>query len=124
AAYAYFDSEILYNPATTGNNPVAENANKGNRVSFVPEHSFSLWTTYEISKHLPVDGKILLGGGVTYADGYYVNSGNTAEVPSNFTLDAMASYERDGWRFALNGYNLTDELNYDAAFANRAVVAP
>lgn len=124
AAYAYFDSEILYNPATTGNNPTPENANKGNHVPFVPENSFSLWTTYEISKHLPVDGRILVGGGVTYADGYYVNSTNLGEVPSNFTFDAMASYELDGWRFALNGYNLTDELNYDAAFGNRAVVAP
>ena len=109
---------------TTIGAPPANAANIGNKVPFVPENSFSLWTTYEISQHLPVDGKILVGGGVTYADGYYVNSTNLGEVPSNFTFDAMASYELDGWRFALNGYNLTDELNYDAAFGNRAVVAP
>lgn len=137
AAYTYLDSEILYNPAAyrarTTNDPVGsppyvvstpENANKGNKVPFVPENVFSLWTTYEISKHLPVDGKILVGGGVTYTDGYFVNAANSAVIPSNITWDAMASYELDGWRFALNGYNLTDELNYDAAIGNRAVVAP
>jgi catecholate siderophore receptor len=117
AAYAYFDSEILGAPPATA-------ANIGNRVSFVPENAFSLWTSYEISEFLPIDGKLLVGGGVTYSDGYFVNSGNTSSIPSNFTFDAFASYENDGWRFALNGYNLTDELNYDAAIGNRAVVSP
>lgn len=123
AAYAYFDSEILANPAATGTTPIAEDGYKGNRVSFVPENSFTLWSTYEISTFLPVDGKLLVGGGVTYSDGYYVNSANTSSIPSNFTFDAMVSYELEGWRVALNGYNLSDELNYDAAFANRAVVS-
>lgn len=126
-AYAYFDSEILYNPESRNSSGVIttpENANKGNRVSYVPENAVSLWTSYEISEFLPVTGKILVGGGVTYSDGYYVNSGNTSSIPSNFTFDAFASYELDGWKFALNGYNLSDELNYDAAIGNRAVVAP
>jgi catecholate siderophore receptor len=127
AAYAYLDSEILYNPLTrngSGDITALENQYKGNRVSFVPEHAVSLWTSYEISKFLPIDGKLLVGGGVTYSDGYYVNSANGSEIPSNFTFDAMASYELDGWRLALNGYNLSDELNYDAAIGNRAVVSP
>lgn len=125
AAYAYFDSEILYNPAApTSTPPVLENQNKGHRVSFVPENSVSLWTTYDIATFLPISGKLLVGGGITYSDGYFVNSGNTSSIPSNFTFDAVVSYELDGWRFALNGYNLSDELNYEAAFANRAVVAP
>jgi catecholate siderophore receptor len=125
AAYAYFDSEILFNPQSgTGANLVLQNANKGNRVSFVPENSASLWTSYEISEFLPISGKLLVGGGVTYSDGYFVNSGNTSSIPSNFTFDAFTSYEKDGWRFAVNGYNLSDELNYDAAIGNRAVVSP
>jgi catecholate siderophore receptor len=132
-AYSYLDSEILSNPAgyseTSSGSGVyvlstPENANKGNKVPFVPENIFSLWSTYEISKHLPVDGKILIGGGVTYTDGYFVNAGNTSVLPSNISWDAMASYELDGWRFAVNGYNLTDEVNYDAAIGNRAVVSP
>jgi catecholate siderophore receptor len=128
AAYAYYDSEILFNPevknATTGAITTPENVNKGNRVSFVPENSASIWTTYEISKHLSMSGKWLVGGGVTYSDSYYVNSGNTSIVPSTFQFDAMTSYELDGWRFAVNGYNLSDELNYSSAIGNRATVAP
>jgi catecholate siderophore receptor len=125
AAYAYFDSEILFNPAApTSNPPVTENENKGHRVAFVPENTFTLWSTYEVSTFMPIDGKLLVGGGVTYSDGYYTNSANSSSIPSNFTFDAMVSYELDGWRVALNGYNLSDELNYDASFGNRAVVAP
>ena len=32
------------------------------------------------------------------------------------------SYEYQNYRLALNVYNLTDELYYDTAFGNRAVV--
>ncbi|HWV81180.1 MAG TPA: TonB-dependent receptor [Hyphomicrobiaceae bacterium] len=124
AAYAYMDSEILYNAATTGNNPVAENQNKGNRVAFVPEHAVSVWSTVEISKIMNLwPGKTTIGGGIRWSDDIYANSGNTSIIPANFTFDALISYEKDGWRFAANGYNLTDELNYDASFGNRAVVA-
>jgi catecholate siderophore receptor len=125
AGYAYMDSEILGNAATTGNNPVAKDANKGNRVSFVPEHAVSVWSTVEISKLMHLwPGKTTIGGGVRWTDENYANSGNTSIIPANFSFDAMISYEKDGWRFAANGYNLTDELNYDASFGNRAVVAP
>jgi catecholate siderophore receptor len=48
------------------------------------------------------------------------NSANQYVIPELFSLDAMIAYEIDGWRFAVNGYNLTDELNYDQSFNNRA----
>lgn len=119
-AYAYLDSEILFNPAST---TATQNQYKGNDVPFVSPNSMSLWTTYEISKHVPwMTGKFLLGGGITYADGYYTNSANLAVIPNNFSLDALVSYETvSGWRYAVNGYNLTDHLNYDNGFGNRAV---
>jgi catecholate siderophore receptor len=120
-AYAYLDSEVL-----ESNNANAAQAAyiEGNEVPFVAEHNVSLWTTYELSMHLAMSGKWLIGGGVVYTDDYFTNSLNFAMVPANFTFDAMTSYEVDGWRFAVNGYNLSDELNYDAAFSNRVVVAP
>ncbi|HEX5958751.1 MAG TPA: TonB-dependent receptor [Hyphomicrobiaceae bacterium] len=118
ASYTYLDSEILYNPA--GRNTI-EHENEGNRVAFVPEHAFSIWTTYDIAKMMNVRGALLLGGGVTYTGENFVNSANTSIIPANFSLDGLVSYEADGWRYALNGYNLTDELNYDASFGNRAV---
>lgn len=120
-AYAYLDSEVL-----ESNNASAAQAAfiEGNEVPFVPEHSVSIWTTYEVSKHLAMPGKWLVGGGLIYTDDYFTNSTNFSYVPSNITFDAMTSYEVNDWRFAINGYNLTDELNYDAAIGGRAVVSP
>jgi catecholate siderophore receptor len=115
AGYAYLDTEIL-DSATA--------ANVGNKIGGVPEHSGSLWTTYNLSKHIiSGPGRWTIGGGATFSDEMYTlnNSANTYVLPFQYTLDAMVSYEVSGWRAALNGYNLTDELNYDASFNQRAV---
>ncbi len=120
----FLDSEILYNPAQTGNNPVKENQYKGNKVGGVPDTAFSIWTTYNLSESfIPGPGRWTIGGGILYqSDMFSVNnSANQYIIPELFSLDAMVSYELDGWRLAVNGYNLTDELNYDASFNNRAI---
>ena len=117
AAYAYMDSEVL--SSATAPDVV------GNRVAFVPENSVSVWSTVEISKLMYLGpGVTTVGAGVRWSDDIFANSANSAYIPGNFTFDAMISYELDGWRIAANGYNLTDELNYDASFGNRAVIAP
>jgi len=116
AAYAYMDSEIK--SATAANQ-----ATIGNRVSYVPEHAASLWTTYNVAPMLQMPGKLLVGGGFTYTDSYFVNSANTAVIPSAFVWNGLVSYEYENYRLAVNFYNLTDELYYDTAFGNRAVVA-
>ncbi|MCC6205924.1 MAG: TonB-dependent receptor, partial [Hyphomicrobiales bacterium] len=114
-AYAYVDTEVL--ESTTP-------ANIGNNIPFASENSLSLWTAYEIVEPFGKDGKLTLGGGITYSDGYYTNSANTGWIPENFSLDAFASYEFDKFRVAINAYNLTDNLNYSTGWGNRAVVAP
>lgn len=135
AAYAYLDSEVLESTAVYPDDfqtvalrgkpyPALRDYIEGNRVPFASEHNVSLWTTYDISKHLSIAGTWLVGGGIVYSSDYFTNSSEFAIVPGNFTFDAMTSYEVDGWRFAVNGYNLSDELNYEAAIGNRAVVAP
>lgn len=122
AAYTYLDSEILHNAAT---NSAAEDANKGNRVSFVPKHAASIWTTVEVSKLMDLGpGKAIVGAGITYADDLFANSQNTSIIPEFFSVDGLISYELDSWRVALNGYNLTDELNYVGTFGNRAEPSP
>jgi catecholate siderophore receptor len=115
-AYAYMQSKIL--TATPANA-----ANIGNEVSFVPKHSASLWTTYDIAPLFTLPGKLLVGGGFVYTDDYFVNSQNTAIIPSSFVVNAMISYEYKNYRVALNGYNLTNELYYASGFGSRAVVA-
>ena len=117
----FLDSEILYNPAST---TAAENQYKGNKIGGVPDTAFSIWTTYNLSESLiSGPGKWTIGGGILYqSDMFSVNnSANQYIIPELFSLDAMLAYEIDGWRLAVNGYNLTDELNYDASFNNRAI---
>ena len=116
ASYAYMDSEIL--SATAANI-----ANIGHRVSFVPEHSASLWTTYDVAPMLKLPGRMLLGGGLFYTGQYFTNSQSTAEIPDQITTNLLWSYEYQKYRLALNVYNLFDDLTYDAAFGSRAVVA-
>jgi len=115
-AYAYMQREILTALAVNA-------ATVGNRVSFVPEHAASLWTTYNIAPHVRVPGKLLVGGGVFYTDDDFVNSLNTAIIPSSVVLNGLVSYEIGKYRMAMNIYNITDELYYDSGFGNRAVVA-
>jgi catecholate siderophore receptor len=115
ANYTYMDSET-----TASNDP----ENLGKRVAFVPRHAASLWSTYEAFVETPY--QLTVGGGITWRSQVFLNASNTAEVPSNFTLDAVVSHsfgERKQWRVGINGYNLTDELNYDSLFGNRATPA-
>lgn len=116
AGYAYYDSEIL--TSTT-------DSYVGNEVPFVSPNNFTLWTTYDLTKGLwtSLQGTLLVGAGITYADQYYTNSANTAIIPNTFSLDALLSYQYENYRIALNGYNLTDELNYAAGWGNRAIPA-
>ncbi|MFS8036645.1 TonB-dependent receptor [Xanthobacter sp. AM11] len=118
AGYAYYDSTVLTSPT---------DAYVGNEVPFVSPNNFTLWTTYDLIKGgliKALPGQFLVGGGITYADAYFTNSANTAIVPETFSLDALVSYKYDKYRVALNGYNLTNELNYSSGFGSRAVPAP
>ncbi|MGE0119526.1 MAG: TonB-dependent receptor [Dongiaceae bacterium] len=108
-SYTFLDTEIL-DSATA--------ANIGNEVQFAPEHAASLWTTYDVTED------VTIGGGLTYRDGTYLNAANTSEVPYNLSFDAMASYQlTEEVRVAINGYNLTNRLNYDGLFGNRVIPA-
>ncbi|MGE3712178.1 MAG: TonB-dependent receptor [Hyphomicrobiaceae bacterium] len=116
AGYTYLDTEILHNGV--------DGVNAGNKMYIVPRNSASLWLTHDASSWiLPygMRGKVLIGTGLRYQEKMFVNAANTAEVPSSFTWDGLLSYEIDKWKVSLNGYNLTDELNYDQVWSNRAV---
>ena len=115
-AYAFIDSRIMSSTATP--------STVGNKVPFASQNSVSLWTSYELSRHLNMTGKLQVGGGVTYADGYFLSSANTSMVPSSFSLDMFASYQFEKFRVSLNAYNLTNNLNYVSGQGSRAVVAP
>lgn len=120
AGYTCLDSKITDALAV---NPATGESVIGNEVGGVPDSAFSIWTTYNLSESIiSGPGKWTIGGGILYqADMFAVNnSANQYVIPELFSLDAMLAYEIQNWRFAVNGYNLTDELNYDQSFNNRA----
>ena len=122
-AYAYMDS------ANTEVEPDQRHL-LGKPVDHVPENVFAFWTTYDLTYDLlDLPGKLMVGGGVRYIDSYASyrwtrTPAPSYEVPSYLSLDAVVSYEIDGYKMAVNGFNLTDELNYEGAITNRALVAP
>jgi catecholate siderophore receptor len=97
--YTYMDGEV-----TKSRNPVEE----GNETTNTPEHSFSLWTVYEVTDALEAG----LGG--QYVGDRHASTTNNRVAPSYWTLDAMAAYEiNKNWSVRMNLYNLLDEEYID-----------
>lgn len=114
ARYSYMNSET-----TRSLTP----ANVGQRVPYVPEHSASLWTSYDLFQGQPWN--VALGGGFTVSSAVYLNPANTAESPYSFSLDAFATHRlNDKLTLRVNAYNLTDNRNYVQVWSNRAVMGP
>ena len=101
ATYAYIDAFVSEDETI----PI------GNGLSNVPEHSASLWTTYEIqSGNLQGLG---FGAGLVFADEREVQLPNTIRLPSYLRADAAIFYWRNNYRFALNFKNLFDTEYYN-----------
>lgn len=94
ASYSYTDAKY------TGGDQ------EGFRVESVPEHLASLWAIKEFA--LFGHQGFSIGGGVRYVGSSWDGT-DTLETPSHTLFDAMAAYETDNWRFAVNVYNLEDE---------------
>jgi catecholate siderophore receptor len=108
--YSYLDSSI----AKTTN--LAE---RGRYLPNTPPHNFTLWTTYQVTP------KWAVGGGVIYQSDAFVNTTNTAYVPSYWRFDLMTNYKITPTTLVqLNIYNLTDELYYGQYYQGHAVPAP
>jgi iron complex outermembrane receptor protein len=69
----------------------------------------SLWLHYRIP-YGPLAG-FGFGGGVRYIGESFRDVPNTAEntTPDYTLFDGVIDYEADGWRFAVNVSNITDE---------------
>jgi len=110
ATYAYTDAEI-----TKDDRPNIE----GNQPNNVPQHSGSLWATYEIQ-----NGSLQ---GLGFGTGIFVigdrqgDLENTFELPSYVRTDAAIFYRRDNWQVSLNFKNLFDVDYYESARDRNAV---
>jgi iron complex outermembrane receptor protein len=106
AGYAYIDARVTKDNTLT----------PGSRLSNSANHSFNLWTSYEIQ-----DGRLQgLGAGVgLFYVGDRVDFNNTYTVPGYFRTDASIFYKRDRFRAALNFKNLFDIEYFESSLGNR-----
>jgi catecholate siderophore receptor len=96
--YTYLDSEFVNSP-----DPDVE----GNELLNVPEHSATLWTTYDFLE------KWQIGGGPTYVSSRYNNAANAARIEGHVFWDATIAYQlTKNVQLRLNGINLTNDLYY------------
>ncbi len=79
---------------------------QGKRLPMAPEHSGSLWTTYEFQNN-ELRG-LKLGGGVTAAGQRQGDSLNTYQLPGYATLNLMTSYA-----LKVGSTKVTTQLNVD-----------
>lgn len=155
AGYAYLDAEIKQSfsncvvPTSTAGTPanivcpvgvtaaipVANTIAIGRQVIFVPKHSASLYTDYDLSNWidgLSIGGDVVYqasqhvvyqGRSVSFADRATLTPTRLGVVPKSVTLDAFATYRTGPYRVSVNVYNLTNRLNYTQVFGNRATPA-
>lgn len=108
ANYTYLDTEVLEDSFVT----------RGVRLVNAPEHSASLWTTYDLSGALKGAS---IGLGAQHIGRRAGNTDNSIELPAYTRVDFNVSYEfyagRAPLRAQLNVLNLFDEFYYDSGGA-------
>ena len=110
ASYAYLDAEVR-----ESNDPLEV----GNRLRNVPDHSGSLWTTYDLPWGVEV------GGGVRYVGKRYTNELNTREIDPYWVADATVAYDINRqMTLRLNAFNLFDERFIDQVGGGHFIPGP
>jgi len=90
----------------------ADPALDGRRFANVPEHNFSLLTTYQLTNALTVGGQAYYRSRV-----YGETTALTASIPGYWRFDAVARYKISNQLEArVNVLNLTDKRYYDAIY--------
>jgi iron complex outermembrane recepter protein len=107
ASYAYIDAFVSKD--TTGL--------QGRRRENIPEHSASLWTTYELRKGT-LQG-LGFGLGLFFVGDRFGDLDNSYVLPSYLRTDASIFYKRNNWRAALNIRNLFDKTYFIGSEGSR-----
>lgn len=113
--YTYMDSEVKF----AGEN----NAANGKPFPNTPEHSFTLWTTYDFADRFEI------GGGAIYNSKQYGNfgaDGVSRSIPGYWRFDATASVDlTDYATLRVNVQNLFNKKYYDRTYGTHfATMAP
>ena len=112
AGYTYMKSEI-----EQSNNAQEVGAEFGN----TPEHSGSVWLSYQLPWNIEI------GGGAQYVGGRFNNvSSNAAvrEAPDYLLFDGMVSYRFRNMTLRLNVYNIADEEYIDRVGGGHFIPGP
>ena len=111
AGYTYLEAKVLEALEVTAGIPV-----KGKRIQNVPENTFSLWTTYDITPQWQV------GGGVIYVDQRFANNINTNVAPGYVRADMTVAYKPiKPLELRMNIINLADEVYFDQVHPSHVV---
>ncbi len=106
SSYTQLNSEVLETRAYTTINGVPY-SQVGNQLPNVPEQSWTVWTTYQLSDALQ------LGVGAQHVSSRFSNVNNLNEVPGYTLIDAMANYTfNEHFDLRLNVYNASDKEHY------------
>ncbi|MFC7538121.1 TonB-dependent receptor [Sphingomonas sp. GCM10030256] len=95
--YAYLDGRITRSVAVDAGQRI-----EGKRPTITPTHSANLFVTRSFGERFGV------GAGANYVGKRYANPGNTVELPSYFTADAMAWTQLGNVRLQANVTNIFD----------------
>jgi iron complex outermembrane receptor protein len=106
AAYTYTNAEVKSDTSL----PVRD------RLSNVPRHHASGWTTYEFQD--PSLKGLGVGAGLYYVGEREANLPNTYKLPSYVRADAALYYRSGAWRTQLNLVNLFDRRYYTGGAAS------
>jgi catecholate siderophore receptor len=110
AGYTFLDTRVLESQDVQGGIPV-----QGKRLIAAPQNSFTLWTTYDLTRQWQV------GGGVTYQSDRYANGNNTNVLPAYAKGDLTVGYfPWTNTEFRLNVLNVTNERYFDQVYQAHA----
>jgi iron complex outermembrane receptor protein len=100
ASYSYLNSKILESgPQRTD----------GNELSFVPNHTASVWGNYTLEGNDTL-GDMTFGLGARYIGSYYFDDANTQKTGNNVVFDASFNYKiQENTSLDLNVNNLFDK---------------
>jgi catecholate siderophore receptor len=111
AGYTYLDSRVLEALEVTNGIPV-----KGKRIQNVPENTFSLWTTYDITPQWQV------GGGTFYVSERFANTTNTNSAPGYVRADLTAAWRPiKAFEARMNVINLADAEFFDQVHPSHVI---
>ena len=115
AGYAHMQGKLVDAGFVNG----APNPLNGTRLASIPENSFSLWSSYQLSPRLGLGagafhvGDVVGSYRVNPADGQLTEFG----VPAYWRFDAMANWQvNDRFALRLNLQNLADKTYYSKAY--------